>query len=91
MPEQPEGGQRPPLHPLIQKYFANRQPPRDPNKIPPHTYEMLLTFPPGKVPVLVEVLNAVGESLEKDTGALDDTGDSDEPITPLEKYRFVIH
>jgi hypothetical protein len=94
MPEQPEGGQRPTLHPLIQEYFANRQPPRDPNKIPQHTYEMLLTFPPGKVQVLVDVLNAVGESLEKDTGALDDTGDSlesDEPMTPLEKYRFVIH
>jgi len=94
MPEQPEGGQRPTLHPLIQEYFANRQPPRDPNKIPQHTYEMLLTFPPGKVQVLVDVLNAVGESLEKDTGALDDTGDSlesDEPTTPLEKYRFVIH
>ena len=91
MPEQPEGGQRPPLNPLIQQYFANRQPPRDPNKIPPHTYEMLRTFPPGKVQVLVDVLNALGESLEKDTGALDDTGDSDEPITPLEKYRFVIH
>ncbi|HEY8791292.1 MAG TPA: hypothetical protein VIL96_00215 [Gaiellaceae bacterium] len=91
MPEQPEGGQRPPLNPLIQQYFANRQPPRDPDKIPRHTYEMLLTFPPGKVQVLVDVLNAIGESLEKDTGALDDTGDSDEPITPLEKYRFVIH
>ena len=52
---------------------------------------MLRTFPPGKVQVLVDVLNGLGESLEKDTGALDDTGDSDEPITPLEKYRFVIH
>jgi hypothetical protein len=91
MPEQPEGGQRPPLHPLILQYFANRHPPRDPNKIPPHTYEMLRTFPAGNVQVLVDVLNALGESLEKDTGALDDTGDSDEPITPLEKYRFVIH
>jgi len=52
---------------------------------------MLRTFPAGNVQVLVDVLNALGESLEKDTGALDDTGDSDEPITPLEKYRFVIH
>ena len=93
MPEQPEGGQRLPLHPLILQYFANRHPPRDPNKIPPNTYEMLRTFR-GNVQVLVDVLNALGESLEKDTGALDDTGDSpgsDEPITPLEKYRFVIH
>ena len=95
MPEQPEGGQRPPLHPLILQYFANRHPPRDPNKIPPNTYEMLLAFQvAGNVQVLVDVLNGLGESLEKDTGALDDTGDSlesDEPITPLEKYRFVIH
>jgi len=91
MPEQPEGGQRPPLNPLIQQYFANRHPPRDPNKIPPHTYAMLLAFPDRNVQVLVDVLNGLGESLEKDTGALDDTGDSDEPITPLEKYRFVIH
>jgi len=91
MPEQPEGGQRLPLHPLILQYFANRHPPRDPNKIPPETYKMLRTFPDGNVKVLVDVLNALGESLEKDTGALDDTGDSDEPITPLEKYRFVIH
>lgn len=95
MPEQPEGGQRQPLHPLILQYFANRHPPRDPNKIPPNTYAMLLAFPvTGNVQVLVDVLNGLGESLEKDTGALDDTGDSlesDEPITPLEKYRFVIH
>jgi hypothetical protein len=69
MPEQPEGGQRPPLHPLILQYFANRHPPRDPNKIPPNTYAMLLAFPvTGNVQVLVDVLNGLGESLEKDTG-----------------------
>ncbi|MDP9275107.1 MAG: hypothetical protein M3O99_05890 [Chloroflexota bacterium] len=92
MPEQPGGGERPELHPLIKDYFANRQ--LDYNNIPAHTYETLRHFPAQHVQVLVDVLNAVGQSLEADTRAPDEIGEgveSDETMTPLEKYRFVIH
>jgi hypothetical protein len=92
MPEQPGSGQRPDdLHPLIKEYFAKRG--LDYNDIPTNTYETLRHFPPLHVPVLVDVLNAVGQSLEDDTKLTDEgeSLESDEAMTPLEKYRFVIH
>ncbi len=93
MPEQPEGGQKKELHPHIKDYFTARH--LDYNQVPPHTYDALANFPAQHVNVLVDTLNAVGQSLEADTlGALDEPdegADSDAPTTALEKYRFVIH
>lgn len=92
MPEQPEGGQKKELNPLIKEYFTLRH--LELNQIPQHSYDALANFPDQHAKVLVDVLNAVGKALEDDTRSLDEIGESLEsgaPMTPLEMYHFMIH